>query len=161
RLPARGIGKPDHGVTGQPARDVHLDGDDPAVDSFQNGTANGCEHDPLPRFGRAGRRGCDRRAVTVAFDGDADHTPGVRQPRTTLLRMSAAPRRAASHDPDGFVTALSAMSTNTRRAYEHDAREFVEWCERGGCTDASALDHRVLRRYLAYLQTRGFSRPSI
>jgi site-specific recombinase XerD len=75
--------------------------------------------------------------------------------------MSPAPRRTAPHDPDGFVTALSAMSVNTRRAYEHDAREFVEWCERGGCADASALDHRVLRRYLAYLQTRGFSRPSI
>jgi integrase/recombinase XerC len=52
------------------------------------------------------------------------------------------------------------MSENTRRAYEHDAREFVQWCERGGCRDASALDHRVLRRYLAYLQTRGFSRAS-
>jgi integrase/recombinase XerC len=75
--------------------------------------------------------------------------------------MSPAPRRTTSHDPDGFVTALSAMSENTRRAYEHDAREFVEWCERGGCKDASALDHRVLRRYLAYLQTRGLSRPSI
>jgi integrase/recombinase XerC len=64
------------------------------------------------------------------------------------------------HDPDGFVIALSAMSENTRRAYEHDAREFVQWCERGGCPDPSALDHRTLRRYLAYLQTRGFSRSS-
>ena len=53
------------------------------------------------------------------------------------------------------------MSENTRRAYEHDVREFVQWCERGGCPDASALDHRALRRYLAYLQTRGFARPSI
>ena len=33
-----------------------------------------------------------------------------------------------------------------------------QWCERGGCPDPSALDHRALRRYLAYLQTRGFSR---
>src|SRR5262249_22270404 len=115
----------------------------------------------LPRFGALARRGCVRRAVTAAFDGDANHTRGVRQRRTTVLRMSPARRRSASHDPDGFVVALSAMSANTRRAYEHDAREFVEWCERGGCTDASALDHRVLRRYLAYLQTRGFSRPSI
>jgi len=74
--------------------------------------------------------------------------------------MQPAGRRA-SHDLDGFAVSLSAMSANTRRAYEHDAREFVEWCERGGCADAAALDHRVLRRYLAYLQTRGFSRPSI
>ena len=65
-----------------------------------------------------------------------------------------------NHDPDGFVLALSALSENTRRAYEHDAREFVQWCQRGGCPDASELDHRALRRYLAYLQTRGFSRSS-
>ncbi len=72
----------------------------------------------------------------------------------------APSRSKPSHDPDGFVIALSAMSENTRRAYEHDAREFVEWCERGGCPDPSELDHRALRRYLAYLQTRGFSRSS-
>jgi integrase/recombinase XerC len=76
--------------------------------------------------------------------------------------MSRPPTSAKQpvHDPDGFVLALSAMSENTRRAYEHDAREFVQWCERGGCPDPSALDHRALRRYLAYLQTRGFSRSS-
>jgi integrase/recombinase XerC len=74
--------------------------------------------------------------------------------------MSPAASRRVPHDPDGFVVALSALSENTRRAYAHDAREFVQWCERGGCPDASALDHRVLRRYLAYLQTRGFSRSS-
>jgi len=80
-------------------------------------------------------------------------SPASARPRAD--RSSRAP-----HDPDGFAVALSAMSENTRRAYEHDAREFVLWCERGGCRDASALDHRVLRRYLAYLQTRGFSRAS-
>jgi integrase/recombinase XerC len=72
------------------------------------------------------------------------------------LEQASPPR----HDPDGFVLALSALSENTRRAYEHDAREFVQWCRRGGCPDPSALDHRALRRYLAYLQTRGFSRSS-
>jgi integrase/recombinase XerC len=75
-------------------------------------------------------------------------------------RPRAAGSQERTHDPDGFAMALSALSENTRRAYEHDAREFVQWCERGGCADASALDHRALRRYLAYLQTRGFSRSS-
>ena len=76
--------------------------------------------------------------------------------------MSAPAKRTTtrSHDPDGFALALSAMSENTRRAYVHDANEFVQWCERGGCPDAAALDHRVLRRYLGYLQTRGFSRST-
>jgi site-specific recombinase XerD len=68
---------------------------------------------------------------------------------------------AAAHDPGGFVTTLTAYSDHTRRAYTHDVEEFVAWCERGGCRDAAAVDHRALRRYLAYLQTRGFSRPTI
>ncbi len=41
------------------------------------------------------------------------------------------------------------------------SRELVEWCERGGCAGPGALDHKTLRRYLAYLTTRGFVRPSI
>jgi len=65
------------------------------------------------------------------------------------------------HDASGFAASLSAMSGHTRRAYTHDVDEFVAWCERGGCPDAAALDHRAVRRYLAYLQTRGFSRASI
>jgi integrase/recombinase XerC len=65
------------------------------------------------------------------------------------------------HDPSGFEASLTALSEHTRRAYAHDAREFVAWCERGGCPDPAALDHRGVRRYLAYLQTRGFARPTI
>jgi integrase/recombinase XerC len=61
---------------------------------------------------------------------------------------------------DGFVATLSSHSAHTRRAYAHDVAEFVTWCARGGCPDPSHLDHRVLRRYLAYLQTRGFARPT-
>ena len=47
------------------------------------------------------------------------------------------------------------------RAYDHDVAEFVAWAERGGCAEPQALDHRTLRRYLAYLDTRGFARSSI
>jgi integrase/recombinase XerC len=65
------------------------------------------------------------------------------------------------HDPSGFETSLTALSEHTRRAYAHDVREFVAWCERGGCPDPAALEHRTVRRYLAYLQTRGFARPTI
>ncbi len=85
------------------------------------------------------------------------------KPATPSKTVKPAPNatKPRAHDAAGFVTSLSAMSENTRRAYEHDALEFVQWCERGGCPDASALDHRVLRRYLGYLQTRGFERSSI
>src|SRR5262245_19984670 len=65
------------------------------------------------------------------------------------------------HDPGGFASSLTGVSEHTRRAYVHDVDEFVAWCERGGCERASDLDHRALRRYFAYLQTRGFSKASI
>jgi site-specific recombinase XerD len=72
------------------------------------------------------------------------------------------PETVASAWPvDDFVASTVALSPHTRRAYAHDVREFVSWCDRGACTDPSALDHRVLRRYLAYLNTRGFARPTI
>jgi site-specific recombinase XerD len=65
------------------------------------------------------------------------------------------------HDAAGFAATLTALSPHTRRAYEHDVDEFVAWCDRGGCPSPENLDHKVLRRYLAYLQTRGFARPSV
>jgi integrase/recombinase XerC len=62
---------------------------------------------------------------------------------------------------DEFAASLAGRSAHTRDAYEHDVAEFVAWAERGGCASPSALDHRTLRRYLAYLDTRGFARASI
>jgi integrase/recombinase XerC len=60
-----------------------------------------------------------------------------------------------------FILSLTRASSHTRRAYEHDVREFVTWAERGGCPAPEGLDHRVLRRYLAYLTTRGLARATI
>ncbi len=62
---------------------------------------------------------------------------------------------------DDFVASLSGSSPNTRVAYERDVRQFVAWAGRGACAAPARLDHRALRRYLAYLNTRGFARRSI
>ena len=71
------------------------------------------------------------------------------------------PRDLPPWDVEGFLASLGAYSAHTRRAYAHDVGEFVAWAERGGCPDPRAIDHRALRRYLAYLDTRGFARRSI
>jgi integrase/recombinase XerC len=64
-------------------------------------------------------------------------------------------------DVAGFTASLTGRSDHTRRAYAHDAGEFVAWAERGGCPEPVDADHRALRRYLAYLDTRGFATRTV
>ena len=64
-------------------------------------------------------------------------------------------------DVEGFVASLTGSSPHTRKAYESDLRQFVAWAERGGAAGPETVDHLVLRRYLAYLTTRGMARPTI
>ena len=63
---------------------------------------------------------------------------------------------------DTFAESLVGRSPHTRAAYERDVTEFAVWAARGGCPQGpGALDHRTLRRFLAYLDTRGFARSTI
>ena len=64
-------------------------------------------------------------------------------------------------DVEGFIGSLTGSSPHTRKAYESDLRQFVAWAERGARPAPEAVDHLVLRRYLAYLTTRGMARPTI
>src|SRR5215470_6660758 len=61
---------------------------------------------------------------------------------------------------EGFASSLAAASDHTSRAYARDVAEFVEWARRGAL-EPGDVDHRTLRRYLAYLDTRGFARATI
>jgi integrase/recombinase XerC len=53
------------------------------------------------------------------------------------------------------------MSPETLRAYRGDLRLFEEFCSRAGITRPADIDHRLLRRYLANLQSRGYSRSTV
>ena len=60
-----------------------------------------------------------------------------------------------------FAASLTNVSPNTVAAYRRDLDGFVTWAGRAGHTDPGSADRLVLRRYLAYLQTRGYAPRSI
>lgn len=62
---------------------------------------------------------------------------------------------------DPFVASLTAASANTRAAYRRDVEAFVAWAERLGLDGPEPVDRRTLRRYLAYLASRGYARRTI
>ena len=62
---------------------------------------------------------------------------------------------------DAFTQSLTGVASSTVEAYGRDVRSFVEWAGRLGATGPDAVDRTTLRRYLAYLATRGHARRTI
>jgi site-specific recombinase XerD len=62
---------------------------------------------------------------------------------------------------DGFSRSLTGVAPATVEAYGRDLRSFVEWAGRLGVTRPDAVDRTTLRRYLAFLATRGHARRTI
>jgi integrase/recombinase XerC len=60
-----------------------------------------------------------------------------------------------------YASALLGRSAATRRAYLCDVGAFCGWAARAGCESPRAVDRLLLRRYLAYLSTRGYARASV
>lgn len=64
---------------------------------------------------------------------------------------------------DGFLLYLSSernLSPNTTRAYAADLRHFLDYLKRGN-TRLADVDHKVLRRYMAFVQNFDVSRSTI
>lgn len=62
---------------------------------------------------------------------------------------------------DEFVQSLTACSTNTVEAYRRDLEGFAEWAERLGHTGPEPITRIELRRFLAFLSTRGYAKRSV
>jgi len=62
---------------------------------------------------------------------------------------------------DGFLRSLASDALATRQAYRRDVEAFVTWAGRAGVSDPDQVDRLLLRRYLAYLATRRYSRRTI
>ncbi len=66
-----------------------------------------------------------------------------------------------SFELEGFVRSLASDAQATRQAYRGDVEAFVAWADRAGVSDPGTVDRLMLRRYLAYLTTRRYSRRTI
>jgi integrase/recombinase XerC len=66
----------------------------------------------------------------------------------------------AWHERD-FLASLTSVAARTVEAYAGDLRGFTEWAERAGVAAPEEVDRRMLRRYVAYLATRGMARRSV
>src|SRR3984957_8172829 len=76
-------------------------------------------------------------------------------------RLAAISIPRVSWDIEGFVASLGSLAPASVKAYRSDLAAFFEWAERGGFDGPAGVDRMLLRRYLAYLTTRGFERRSI
>jgi site-specific recombinase XerD len=66
-----------------------------------------------------------------------------------------------SWEIDAFVQSLQSASPATVRAYRGDIESFVTWATRAGMDGPADVERLALRRYLAYLTSRGYQRRSI
>jgi integrase/recombinase XerC len=66
-----------------------------------------------------------------------------------------------SFELEGFVRSLASDASATRQAYRGDVEAFAAWANRAGVSDPAKVDRLMLRRYLAYLATRRYSRRTI
>ena len=62
---------------------------------------------------------------------------------------------------EAFLRSLASDALATRQAYRGDVEAFVAWAGRAGICDPADVDRLMLRRYLAYLATRRYSRRTI
>ncbi|HET8740278.1 MAG TPA: tyrosine recombinase XerC [Acidimicrobiia bacterium] len=65
---------------------------------------------------------------------------------------------------DGYLSRLAdqrGLSAHTLDAYRRDLCQFFDYCDRGGVGSVAGVDRRLARRYLAFLDTLGYSRATI
>lgn len=60
-----------------------------------------------------------------------------------------------------YLDEIRGLSPNTISAYRNDLEHFCDFLDRMGISDLGKLDHKALRAFLAFEETRGHSRSTI
>lgn len=60
-----------------------------------------------------------------------------------------------------FKAAQRGASVHTIDAYRRDLAQFLAFCDRAGVQKVADVDRKLVRRYLAYLDTLGYARRSV
>ena len=77
--------------------------------------------------------------------------------RPTLHRYCVA----VSWQIDAYRRSVGGLAPTSVRAYATDVERFAEWAGRGGVSGPRGVSRLLLRRYLAFLATRGRSKATI
>jgi integrase/recombinase XerC len=79
------------------------------------------------------------------------------------MRLPESPGWARP-DLDQYLARLTdqrGLSPHTVEAYRRDLTQFFDYCDRAGDRGIAEPDRRSARRYLAFLDTLGYSRTTI
>ncbi|HMC51999.1 MAG TPA: tyrosine-type recombinase/integrase [Acidimicrobiales bacterium] len=71
------------------------------------------------------------------------------------------PSETVGWELDSFLRSLTDVAPATVTAYRGDIAAFVGWAERAGVDEPQRVDRILLRRYLAFLATRGRAKRTI
>jgi site-specific recombinase XerD len=66
-----------------------------------------------------------------------------------------------SWEIESFRRSVGGLSPASVRAYSSDIERFADWAGRGGAQGPGEVDRILLRRYLAFMATRRYSRATI